>query len=77
MPPTDPPVAARPVARPRRRRNQWPGAAKDGVKRREAPKPVQRPKERIKCQSSKREKQGLLWSAILWVNVSRIGGVLP
>ena len=51
-PPTAPPVAARPVAVPRRLSNQWATAESEGVKRREEPMPPRTEKERIKCQYS-------------------------
>ena len=44
IPPIQPPVAARPVAKPRDVRNQWSMAEMVGVKRRE--------KVRMKCQYS-------------------------
>lgn len=52
IPPTEPPVAARPVAMPRRREKKWVMEPIAGVKIREVPRPPRTEKVRIKCQNS-------------------------
>ena len=52
MPPKEPPVAARPVAAPRRREKKWAMAPTAGVKMREVPTPPRMEKVRMKCQYS-------------------------
>jgi hypothetical protein len=50
MPPNAPPAETIPDARPRRRLNQWPGAAMQGVKIRDEPTPPMTPKTKNNCQ---------------------------
>lgn len=52
MPPTEPPVAAMPVAEPRERLKKWAMEPIAGVKIREVPRPQRREKLRRKCQYS-------------------------
>jgi hypothetical protein len=52
MPPMAPPVAARPVAVPRRTRKKWPTEEMAGVKMSEVPEPARMPMVRMKCQYS-------------------------
>jgi hypothetical protein len=48
MPPTEPPVVARPVARAREAEKKWATEATAGVKIREVPRPQRRERERTK-----------------------------
>lgn len=52
MPPKEPPVAAKPVATPRRWEKKWAMAPTAGVKMREVPTPPRMEKVRMKCQYS-------------------------
>lgn len=52
IPPKPPPVAATPVALPRRTRNQWEILETAGVKIRLVPVPPKAPKTKMKCQYS-------------------------
>jgi len=64
IPPKAHPVAAIPVALPRRRLKKWPIAAMEGVKRREVPTPPLMPKTTMKCQYSKQVSSERLFTRI-------------
>jgi hypothetical protein len=64
IPPKAHPVAAIPVALPRRRLKKWPIAAMEGVKSREVPTPPLIPKTTIKCQYSKQVSSERLFTRI-------------
>lgn len=71
MPPKEPPVAAKPVAAPRRREKKWAMAPTAGVKISEVPTPPRMENVRMKCQYSVQRYQQSRAVACGWKSLFR------